>query len=217
MRLVDLSVPVSSGMGHFEGTPPVYICKSHRIDECGYRMSLLVMGNHSGTHLDAPSHFVQTGEGLDSVPLERCLGPAVVCDFSAKAPGEPITIADFERHADEIGSGARVLVRTDWDERFGAEEYFADFPPLAPETAGWLAERDIWLLGVDTPSLNLEHAVPMHETLLGAGVVIVESLANLRELTQRHVLLSALPMKITGADGAPVRAVAYDGVPDGLR
>jgi kynurenine formamidase len=217
MRLVDLSVPISSGMGHFEGTPPVYVCTSHRIDECGYRMSLLVLGNHSGTHLDAPSHFVQDGEGLDGVPLERCIGPAVVLDFSGKRDREPITVADLETYADEIVAGARVLVRTDWDRRFGEDAYFADFPPLALETADWLAQRRIWLLGFDAPSLNLEHAIPMHQSLLGAGVAIVESLANLRELRERHVLLSALPIRIAGADGAPVRAVAYDGIPDGLR
>jgi len=130
MRLVDLSVPLSSGMGHFEGTPPVYICKSHRIDECGYRMSLLVLGNHSGTHLDAPSHFVEEGEGLDAVPLERCIGPAVVLDFSAKAPNEPITVSDLEAHADEIVEGARILLRTDWDRRFGEDAYFAEMSAL---------------------------------------------------------------------------------------
>jgi arylformamidase len=217
MRLVDLSVPLTSGMGQFDGNPPVYVCKSHRIDECGFNMSLVVMGNHSGTHLDAPSHFVAGAEGLDSVPLERCFGPAVVCDFSGKPPLEPVGVADFERYASDIGPGARVLVRTDWDERLDTDAYFSDFPPLAPEAADWLVERGVWLLGMDTPSLHQTEFVAIHEVLLGAGVVIVESLANLRELTEPHVLFSALPIKIAGADGAPVRAVAHDGIPDGLR
>jgi kynurenine formamidase len=172
-----------------------------------------VLGNHSGTHLDAPSHFVTDGYTVEDIPLERCFGEAVVCDVSHKRPNEPITVEDLERGLGDLEPGARVLIRTDWDARFGTAEYFTDFPPLAPETAGWLVEQGVWLLGVDTPSLHQTEAAPMHETLLGAGVVIVESLANLGRLTSRRVLLSSLPLKIPGADGAPVRAVAYDGIP----
>lgn len=213
MRLVDLSVPLSSGMGHFDGTPPVWIAKSHELEEAGYRMSLLVMGNHSGTHLDAPSHFVADGGGVDTIPLERCFGEAIVCDVTPQPDREPVTVADLEPWADEIGEGSRVLIRTDWDTRFGTDAYFEDYPPLAPELADWLAGRGVWLLGVDVPSLHPQHAGPMHEVLLGTRMVIVESLANLRELTQPRVLLSALPLNLPGADGAPIRAVAYDGVP----
>jgi kynurenine formamidase len=213
MRLVDLSVPLSSGMGHFEGTPPVWIARSHELEDAGYRMSLLVMGNHAGTHLDAPSHFVAEGGGVDTIPLERCFGEAVVCDVTPKADREPVTIGDLERYSDTIVEGARVLIRTDWDTRFGTDAYFEDYPPLAPELADWLAERGVWLLGVDIPSLHPEQAGPMHETLLGERIVIVESLARLRELSQERVLLSALPLNLPGADGAPIRAVAYDGLP----
>ncbi len=140
-------------------------------------------------------------------------GEAVVLDLSSRQPGAPITAADLERYDEVISPGARVPTRTDWDTHFGAEQYFADFPPLAPETADWLVERGVWLLGVDMPSLHLEHGGPMHETLLGAEVVIVESLANLRELRESRVLLSCLPLSLPGADGAPVRAAAYDGLP----
>jgi kynurenine formamidase len=216
MRLVDLSVPISSGMGHFDGTPPVWVAQSHRLEEAGYRMSLLVMGNHAGTHLDAPSHFVADGGGVDTIPLERCMGDAVVCDVTPKAPNQPVTVEDLERYSGDIGEGSRVLIRTDWDTRFGSDEYFSGYPPLAPELAGWLAERGIWLLGVDVPSLHPEQAGPMHEVLLGAGIVIVESLANLSELSEQRVLLSALPLNLPGADGAPIRAVAYDGVPGSI-
>lgn len=213
MRLVDLSVPLTSGMGTFEGTPPVFVTQSHELEQAGYRMSLLVMGNHAGTHLDAPSHFVSDGGGVDTIPLERCFGEAVVCDLSPRPPRDPITVGDLETYAADIGSGSRVLIRTDWDLHFGQADYLTDYPPLAPDTAAWLADRGVWLLGVDIPSLHPEYAAPMHETLLGAGVVIVESLANLRALDQQRVLFSSLPLKLPGVDGAPVRAVACEGLP----
>jgi kynurenine formamidase len=214
--LVDLSVPLTSGMGTFEGTPPVFITQTHRLEDDGYRMSLLVLGNHAGTHLDAPSHFLPGGGGVDSIPLERCFGVATVCDFSSKRRRQVITADDLQAALPDLTPHGRVLIRTDWDLQLGQEEYFSEFPPLDPDTAEWLVHRDVWLLGVDIPTLHPAAFAAMHETLLSAGVVIVESLANLRELHERRVLFSSLPLSVGGADGAPVRAAAYDGVPNGF-
>jgi len=203
-------------MPGFEGAPPVYVAQSHRLEEDGYRMCVLILGNHAGTHLDAPSHFVASGTDIETVPLDRCIGEAIVCDFSSKAALEPISAADLDREAGDVGPGARLLIRTDWDAHFGRDDYFTDFPPLAPDAAAWFADRRVWLVGVDIPSLHQTEFAQMHTTMLGAGIAIVESLANLRALTTRRVFFSSLPIKLTGADGAPVRAVAYDGLPNGL-
>jgi arylformamidase len=212
VKLVDLSLPVRSDMPHFDGTPPVYVARSHRLETEGYRMSTVVMGNHSGTHADAPSHFLADGAGVEAIPLERCIGPATVIDLSAHAPRQEITVGDLEA---ALGGppqpGSRLLVRTDWDRHFGEEHYFTDFPPLALEVGDFLAAAGIWLLALDTPSLHPSAAGPLHEALLGAGVVIVESLANLASLSAREVFFAGLPIKLEGADGAPIRAVAYDG------
>lgn len=209
---VDLSLPIRSQMPHFDGTPPVYVARSHRLESEGYRMSTLVMGNHSGTHADAPSHFLADGEGVETIPLERCIGPATVLDLSAHEPRQEITVADLRAAlGGPPAAGARLLVRTDWDREFGGERYFTDFPPLAVEVGEFLAAAGIWLLGLDVPSLHPTEAAPLHEAMLGAGIVIVESLANLAALSSREVFFSGLPIKLEGADGAPIRAVAYDG------
>ncbi|MEV7965378.1 cyclase family protein [Sphaerisporangium sp. NPDC088356] len=211
MQLIDLSLPIESDMPHFDGTPPVYVAHSHRLPEAGFRMCTVVLGNHAGTHLDAPAHFLTNGRTVDEVPLERCVGDATVIDLSYKRPRDPITVADLRDAGLTAVEGCRVLLRTDWDLRFGEPDYFVDYPPLAPEAAEWLAEGGAWLVGLDIPSLHQEHFKNMHEVMLAADIAIIESLANLRSLTQREVFFSALPLRLSGADGAPVRAVAYDG------
>lgn len=208
--LVDLSLPLRSDMPHFDGTPPVYLAQSHRLDDAGYRMCTVLLGTHSGTHLDAPSHFLADGASVDQIGLDRCVGEAVVLDLSHKRPFAPITVNDL-REAGAPDACGRLLIRTDWDLQFGSPGYFTDFPPLAPESASWLAVSGTVLVGLDIPSLHQSDYPRMHEEMLAAGIVIVESLARLRDLTQRRVLFSALPIKLAGADGAPVRAAAFDG------
>jgi arylformamidase len=210
--IVDLSLPIVSDLPHFDGTPPVYVAQSHRLDDAGYRMCTVVLGTHSGTHLDAPSHFLADGRSVDQIDLGRCVGEALVVNLGHKRPLEPITVDDLRGAGAGSISGQRILIRTDWDQRFGSPDYFTDFPPLAPESASWLAASGIALVGLDIPSLHQTAFVRMHEEMLGAGIVIVESLARLRELTQSRVMFSALPINLAGADGAPVRAVAFDGL-----
>jgi arylformamidase len=213
MRLVDLSLPIRSEMPHFEGTPPAYISQSHRLDDAGYRMSTVFFGSHTGTHLDAPAHFLPDGGPVDSVPLGHCIGEALVVDLGQKRAQEPITVDDVLQAAGDVVGGARLLIRTDWDERFGTQEYFSHYPPLAPDIAGWFAVQRVLLVGLDIPSLHPTEFAEMHRVMLSAGITIIESLANLRALTESRVFFSGLPISLSGADGAPVRAVAYDGIP----
>ncbi len=210
MRIVDLSLPVKAEMPRFPDTPPVFVAESQTIQAVGHRISMVVMGSHSGTHLDAPSHFLADGYDVGEIPLESCLGVASILDFSAKAEREPITANELESAIPHLEPGARLLIRTDWDERFGTAGYFEDFPPLSPETADWMAERGVALVGVDIPTLHQTAFAEMHRTMLATGMVIVESLANLRRLSAPSVMFSALPVNFVDLDGAPVRAVAWE-------
>ena len=142
-QLVDLSLPLTHEMPHFPGSPPVSVVDDQRFEETGCRTSLLVFGSHTGTHLDAPAHFVQAGDTVDAVPLERCIGEALVLDLSRKPPGMEITVEDLMAAAagDEIGEGARLLVRTDWDRQFGAPGYYADYSPIAVDARARPADR----------------------------------------------------------------------------
>jgi arylformamidase len=211
MDIIDLSLPLTDGMPHFPGSPPMFIGEHQHFEEHGCRTSVVVMGNHAGTHLDAPSHFVADGRTVGELDLQRCVGEALVLDLSEKAPREAITAADLKSRTKGIALGARLLIRTGWDRTFGQPEYFTDYPPLASDAAEWVAQAGVALLGLDLPSVHPSDFALIHQVLLSADVVIVESLANLDKIPTPRVLLIAAPLKLAALDGAPIRALALGG------
>lgn len=186
---------------------------------------------HGGTHMDAPIHFAKGAPTVDRVTLDRLIGPAVVVDVSAKASRDRdyrIGAADFEAFEQAHGlipEGAVVLLHT------GYERYWPDpvrylgtaerglaavaklhFPGLAPEGALWLAERrHIRAVGLDTASIDYGQSsrFESHRVLAGHGIPIFENLAGLASLPTTSAMVIALPMKIAGGSGAPLRITAW--------
>lgn len=191
-----------------------------------YRFST---AEHGGTHLDAPIHFAQGRHASDEVPLSNLIGPAAVVDVSAQAhPDYLISIDDFRGWEAEHGrlpDGAIVLVRTGWDMRYGDRAAYLGtdetgpeavpklhFPGLDPEAARWLAdERDIAAFGLDTPSVDYGQSKNFraHVVLYRENIPGFENIANLSELPPSGSFVVALPMKIKGGSGGPLRIVGY--------
>jgi kynurenine formamidase len=142
------------------------------------------------------------------------VGPAQVIDLSFVKPRELITVEHLSPYADKIGPGARLLLKTGWSARADTPEYRSHLPRVSLPLAEWLAERNIALLGVEPPSVvdvnNKEELTSVHRVLLEAGIVIVEGLANLDALQGDEVTFIALPLKLEGGDGSPVRAIAIE-------
>ena len=211
-RVVDLSLTLDDGMRGVRLEP------ESSISTRGFNSQRLCLSSHAGTHLDAPIHWLTGALALDRVDLHKCLGPALLINLSHKSRESVITIGDLEPFADRIGPGSRILVRTGWDQHAGKPEYRSCFPRISLELAEWLASRGIWLLGLDTPSVtslkedDFQELQAVHQALLNAEIVIVESLANLADLSVQEVFFIALPLKIQGGDGSPVRAVAVEGL-----
>jgi len=209
-RVVDLSLTLHNEMRGVTLEP------ARIMDQDGLNTSYLHLYSHAGTHMDAPRHFVAEGHAIDQVELRKCIGPALVIDLSHKAPNSLITIEDLQPHESRINPGSRLLLRTDWDLHTNEDDYRTHMPRLSTELAQWLVEKSIVLLGLETPSVaslrpeNKTELIRVHQILLEAEIVIVESLANLRELRQDVVQFIALPLKIDGCDGSPVRAVALE-------
>lgn len=208
-RVIDLSLTLRAGMTGVElEDQSTYAGK-------GWHTRVLHLYSHVGTHMDAPYHFVQTGRTLDQVALEKCVGPAWVIDLSFLKPRDLITVEHLAAHADKVVPGARLLLRTDWYRHAGQDDYRTHFPRVSLPLAQWLAARGIALLGVEAPAVasieDRDELVSVHRALLGAEIVIVESLANLDSLHDEQVTFIALPLKIEGGDGSPVRAVAIEG------
>lgn len=207
MKIYDLTLPIS---GEEENAQVV---ADNEFIKNGITMSKLNLHSHSGTHMDAPLHFLLDGNTLDNMPLEKCLGPAIVCDLSHKEPDSFITIEDLAPWADKIKPQSRVLLRTDWSQHHGKLFFQTSFPRIHVDCAQWLADRGIWLIGIEHQSVakldDMQELTEVHHAFLKSEVVIVEGLANLKELPQEDVMFSALPLKIVGGDGVPCRAVAW--------
>lgn len=209
-RLIDLTHSLEDGQAVFPGDPEVRIEAAGTVATQRYNLTRLSLGSHAGTHLDAPYHFFEEGRRVDQIDLARLYGPATLVDLapgSALAAETRLTVEMLARHEGAFEEGARVIYRTGWDRWHGKAEFFEGFPSLTVEAARWIAARKIGLLGMDTPSPS-EEWLEVHQVLLAKGVeiVIVESLANLDQLPERFTL-AALPLKLRGRDGAPVRAV----------
>ena len=237
-RVVDLTQPLSERTPvlrlpePFANTPHLSRRDLSRYDDAGpaWAWSVLELGEHTGTHFDAPIHWI-TGrdrEDVASVPPGRLVGPAVVVDLTAEVsehPGALLTVAhleDFEAQHGRIPEGAWVLLRTGWDARADDEEAFLNAGPEGPVTPGpdvgasrWLAqERSIVGFGVETVGIDAGAAggfdppFPVHHFVLGAGRYGLTQLANLAELPPTGALIVVAPLKLVDGTGSPSRVLA---------
>ena len=217
-RIIDLTYPIHEGMTTFAAPwhPFVEITQLGRHGFEGRETRKIVMGSHTGTHCDAPRHFIAGGATIDQIPLDVFIGPAVVCDFSSASASRAITADEL---ADAIGERRpeRVVLRYDWSDRYGTREYYTGHPYIDVHAAEWLVQRGVRLLGMDAPmpdnprdGIGSGNDSPVHKALLGRGVVLVEYLCNLRAIQKRDIQLIVLPLKLRDGDGAPARCVAIE-------
>ena len=205
--IYDISVPLRSGGVVYPGNPAISITAQQAISQgAGANVSRIDMGSHSGTHVDAPKHFFDDGAGADSLPLDVLMGPArlIAVDDAVKSVGET------ELRAHDLRGVTRVLIRTRnsaWLAS-GSTEFHPDYTFLSPEGAAYLVGLGVKLVGVDYLSVEQFHSGHhrTHRTLLGADVVIIEGLV-LNEPPPGDYELRCLPLRLTGLDGAPARAV----------
>ncbi|PYI79240.1 MAG: arylformamidase [Verrucomicrobia bacterium] len=168
------------------------------------------MSGHAGTHADAPLHFKGKGAAIDAVGLEHYIGPAVVISLAGKCSrNHPlISIAELESARSQIVETRRILIKTN---SFPDSTRFPDWiPVLEPETIAWLRELRVVLLGVDVPSVDPIEAKILvnHHALAAANIAIVESL-DLSKIKAGVYQFAGLPLKIVGADAAPLRALLW--------
>jgi kynurenine formamidase len=215
VRVVDLSIPIDGTTPFYPGDPEPRVCAATTIARDGFNVSRLELGSHTGTHCDAPFHFLEDGPTLDQLPLERFVGPGVLVDATGLEPRAPITWERLEERADAFGPGAIVLLHTGWDARRTDPSYF-DHPYLDGDACERLLATGVRTIGIDainideTPAGDLDRATfRCHGAISAAAGVIVENLANLQALYGVAApTVSVLPLRLAGADGAPTRAVA---------
>jgi len=208
-QIIDLSYEIETTTPVYPGDAGVEISiletTSSKIpDRRALNNSRLSVSIHTGTHVDAPFHFFEDGKTIDQVPLERFCGPALCVDVSGE---KIIDAAKLSASAEKIRQYRKVIFYTGWASRWKHMEYFSDHPCLTADAAEFLVDAGVHLVGLDTPSVDLP-PFPAHLVLLRNGVVIVENLRNLERIPQEVFEFIALPLKISGRDGSPVRAIA---------
>ena len=214
-KLIDLSYRLEPTTPVYLNYPPVRveILESTRYTVMDGRRSLnsskISQGLHCGTHMDAPFHFFDNGLSIDQVPLEVCVGRALMIDVRNQLRDGRIGVPHLKPFEARIREIHRIIVHTGWSHMWGRPEFFTGHPVFTPEAGQFILECGVRLVGVDFPSVDLP-PFPIHLLLLGNGIIIVENLTNLPALTREEFEFIVLPLKLTGRDGSPVRAVALE-------
>ena len=208
MAIYDVSVPLRPDTPTYAGEPGPkleHLKQIARGDSAN--VTALSLGSHTGTHVDAPHHFIDGRSTVETMSPEALVGPVQVIEVTEQ---RHVSATDLE--AASISPGARrLLVKTPNSRFWGDDEFHTDFVGLTGDAAEWLVDRGFVLVGIDYLSIEKfrspEHEV--HKTLLGAGVVIVEGL-DLRAVRPGAYTIACGPLKVVGADGAPARVFLWD-------
>jgi kynurenine formamidase len=206
--IIDLTRPIRDGMSAYPGEPTAHFEAFTTIETDSVAMATVHLFSQLGTHVDAPSHFVAGGAGVEELDLNRCIGPASLVRLGDLPPGTRIDADRLRRHHATLEAADRVVLSTGWSKRVAAVSYFSNWPTLTEDAVGYLIERGLLLVGLDTPSPGTDATnVALHQALFAAEVVLVECLVGVADLPDTFELI-CLPLPLVGLDGSPVRVVA---------
>ena len=215
MKIIDLTLTISEKIPTFPGSPQPNFINWESIEKDGYNLELLFLSTHTGTHIDAPFHFVKKGQKIDQIMPKRLVNEAVLMKIR-KGANQAITKTDiqkFEKKFGLIDDGSTVIFHTGWQKNLNKKFYFLKNPGLATSAAKYLASKKINLVGIDSPSIDLgkDSKFSVHHILAKNGILIVENLANLEKIHSEKFHLIVAPLKLKNATGSPVRAMALVG------
>jgi len=213
MKIVDLTLTVSDKIPTFPGSPPPSFIPWENIKEDGYNLELLFLSSHTGTHMDAPHHFLEKAAKIHEISLEKLVSEAALIQCR-KSSDQSITKTDiqkFEKKHGKIDGFSSVIFQTGWQRNLQKKYYFTKNPGLSVSAAKYLASKKISLVGIDSPSIDLgkDDKFSVHQIFAKKGILIVENLANLDKIKSSKFHLVVLPLKLKNATGSPVRAIAF--------
>ena len=212
MKPIDLTLTISESIPSFPGSPKPQFISWSNLKEDGYNLELLFLSSHTGTHIDAPYHFVKNGLKINQIPLDRLIGKAILIKVQ-KTKNNPITKLDiilFEKKHGKIPNHLSVFFFTGWQKNLQKDNYFTENPGLDISAAKYLVSKKINLVGIDSPSIDLgkDKSFSVHHIFSKNNILIVENLANLKKISSKEFNFTILPLKLKDATGSPVRAVA---------
>jgi len=212
VKPVDLTLTISQDLPMFPGSPKPHFISWSKIKSDGYNLELLFLSSHTGTHIDAPFHFIEKGRKIHEILLARFVSNAILIHIQ-KGANQLITRSDiikFEKKAARIKNNSTVVFSTGWQKNLQKQYYFKKNPGLSISAARYLVSKKVNLVGIDSPSIDKgnDTKFSVHQIFSKNNVLILENLCNLEKIPKDHFKLIVLPLKLKDTTGSPVRAIA---------
>jgi kynurenine formamidase len=201
MQIVDLSVVLNEQTPVYPGDPETKFETITTVEQDGHTDHYISVVNHTGTHIDAPMHMLAGGKGLSDFPIDYFVGRGVYI----KVENNNFDLESVKKA--DIKAGDIVLFHTGMSDHYHAPVYFENIPAMSGEVAQYLVDSKVKMVGLDTGSADNQENHPIHKTLLGGDILIIENMTNLAQLAGKKFIVYALPLKLE-VDGAPTRAIA---------
>ena len=217
MKIVDLTFPIKEGMLTFPSRnhPSVSISLMGQIKKDGRQTHKIVIGTHTGTHIDAPAHFLENGLTIDKLNPGILIGPAHIINLNGL---KGVIGVSHLRELEKVHNPTRLIIRTGWSRKWGTQKYYTGYPYLSKQACRYIVEKKIKLLGFDIPSPDnpkdnflSKNDSPNHKYLFKKGVILLEYLTGLEKINVSDFSIAALPLLINKSDAAPARVVAFWG------
>lgn len=213
MKPIDLTLTISQETPMFPGSPVPLFIPWEDLEKDKYNLEMLLISSHTGTHVDAPFHFIKNGKKIHQIEPRRFLCNVTMIRVRIE-PGGLIMKEHITSHEKKFGSierGSSVVFATGWNDNLRRKDLFKKNPGLSESAARYLVSLGVNLVGIDSPSIDVgsDEKFSAHKALLRNDVLILENLCNLRSVKSLHFRLVALPLKLQNATGSPVRAIAF--------
>jgi kynurenine formamidase len=208
MRVIDLTMTIDAEIPVFPGSPKPQFIPWTNMSSQGYDSESAFLSTHTGTHMDAPSHFIRKAHSIDRIEPQRFISSGIILRLQ-KREDEPVEVEDLSSL--NVLQGDTVLISTGWQKRIHRiSYYFSRNPGLSKDAANYLAKKKVNAVGIDTPSIDLgtDESFSAHKILLRSDILIVEHLCNMDKIRKERFTVVLSPLKLAGASGSPIRALA---------
>ena len=209
--ILDLTREVRNDTKVFPGSPLPKFITWTKMDVHDYDSEVIFMSTHTGTHMDAPSHFASDASSIDKISVKRFISNAILIKIK-KGSNQLITVNEIEESNVRIMEGDAIVFSTLWENEIDKEYFFSHSPGLAEDAAKYLINKKVNAVCIDSPSIDRgsDSSFAVHKLLLSKEILIVENLCNLSKLNSQYFTLIMAPLKLSGASGSPIRAIAVE-------
>jgi len=209
--ILDLTREVRNDTKVFPGSPLPKFITWTKMDVHNYDSEVIFMSTHTGTHMDAPSHFASNASTIDKISIGRFISNAILIKLK-KGSNQLITADEIKASNVSIMQGDTIVLSTLWENEIDKDYFFSHSPGLAEDAAKYLIDKKVNAVCIDSPSIDRgsESSFAVHKLLLSNEILIVENLCNLYKLNCQYFTLIMTPLKLSGASGSPIRAIAVE-------